>query len=220
MSRSFKAYSLVYFSACLLSLFFIDRDKSITEMIIKVFSLMFLSFLYLSSSKKINYFYVFILMNSIASDAFLIFDDDFMMFGILLLLTNRFLYIILARRALFNTSVKTLLTYLIPSLLLFVTIFILLKPYIQQISLSFFLMGITSAIMIGLSFFNYLKAMNKKNMFFLFGILLIVIADILIAFNKFLDYHITIVIIYTIMYYVARYLICLSMIDKKSSRLI
>ena len=77
--------------------------------------------------------------------------------------------------------------------------------------------GITSAIMIGLSFFNYLKAMNKKNMFFLFGILLIVIADILIAFNKFLDYHILLVIVYTIMYYIARYLICLSMIDKKSS---
>ncbi|WNW02228.1 lysoplasmalogenase family protein [Tenacibaculum sp. HL-MS23] len=217
MSRSFKAYSLVYFSACLLSLFFIDIDKSITEMVIKVFSLMFLSFLYLSSSKKINYFYVFILMNSIASDAFLIFDDDFMMFGILLLLINRFLYIILARKALFNTSVKILLTYLIPSLLLFITIFVLLKPYIQEISLPFFLMGITSAIMIGLSFFNYLKAMNKKNMFFLFGILLIVIADILIAFNKFLDYHILLVIVYTIMYYIARYLICLSMIDKKSS---
>ncbi|QXP73962.1 hypothetical protein H0I31_10845 [Tenacibaculum sp. AHE15PA] len=217
MSRSFKAYSLVYFSACLLSLFFIDTDKSITEMVIKVFSLMFLSFLYLSSSKKINYFYVFILMNSIASDAFLIFDDDFMMFGILLLLINRFLYIILARKALFNTSVKILLTYLIPSLLLFITIFVLLKPYIQEISLPFFLMGITSAIMIGLSFFNYLKAMNKKNMFFLFGILLIVIADILIAFNKFLDYHILLVIVYTIMYYIARYLICLSMIDKKSS---
>lgn len=186
-------------------------------MVIKVFSLMFLSFLYLSSSKKINYFYVFILMNSIASDAFLIFDDDFMMFGILLLLINRFLYIILARKALFNTSVKILLTYLIPSLLLFVTIFILLKPYIQEISLPFFLMGITSAIMIGLSFFNYLKTMNKKNMFFLFGILLIVIADILIAFNKFLDYHILLVVVYTIMYYIARYLICLSMIDKKSS---
>mgnify|MGYP005988672849 CR=1 FL=1 len=217
MSRSFKAYSLVYFSACLLSLFFIDTDKSIKEMVIKVFSLMFLSFLYLSSSKKINYFYVFILMNSIASDAFLIFDDDFMMFGILLLLINRFLYIILARKALFNTSVKILLTYLIPSLLLFVTIFILLKPYIQEISLPFFLMGITSAIMIGLSFFNYLKTMNKKNMFFLFGILLIVIADILIAFNKFLDYHILLVVVYTIMYYIARYLICLSMIDKKSS---
>ena len=220
MSRSFKTYSLAYFSACLLSLFFIDIDKSITEMIIKVFSLMFLSFLYLSSSKKINYFYVAILMNSIASDSFLIFDDDFMMLGILLLLTNRFIYIILVRKALFVTSAKTLLIFLIPSLLLFLTIFILLKPYIQQISLSFFLMGITSAIMIGLAFFNYLNTMNKKNLFFLFGISLIVIADVLIAFNKFLDYHILFVIIYTVMYYVARYLICLSMIDRRLSRLI
>ena len=217
MSINFKVSSSVYFLACLLSLFFIDIDMPATEMIIKVFSLMVLSFLYLSTSKKINYFYVLILMSSIASDAFLIFDDNFMMLGILLLLMNRILYIILARRALFNTSVKTLLIYLIPSLLLFVIIYILLKPYIQQISLSFFLMGITSAIVIGLAFFNYLKTMNKKDMFFLFGILLIVIADILIAFNKFLDYHLFIVIVYTIMYYVARYLICFSMIDKKTN---
>ncbi|WP_370642798.1 lysoplasmalogenase family protein [Tenacibaculum sp. Cn5-46] len=215
MPQKINLYSVAYFLACIVSLFFIDTGNSITEMIIKIFSLMFLSFLYLSSSKKINYFYLLILMNSIASDTFLIFDDAFMMLGIYLLLANRFLYIILSRRALFKTKPKMLLIYVIPSLLLFTTIFVLLKPYLQEISVSFILLGITSAIIIGLSFFNYLNEMNKRSKFFLFGVLLIVTADVLIAFNKFLDYNIIYVIVYTTMYYVARYLICVSMIERK-----
>ena len=215
MPQNINLYSVAYFLTCFVSLFFIDTGNSITEMIIKILSLMSLSFLYLSTSKKIDYFYLLILMNSIASDTFLIFDDVFMMLGIFLLLANRVLYIIISRRALFETKPKMLLIYVIPSLLLFTTIFVLLKPYLQEISLSFLSMGITSAIMIGLAFFNYLNEMNKKSKFFLFGILLIVTADVLIAFNKFLDYSLVYVIVYTAMYYVARYLICLSMIERK-----
>lgn len=216
MIKNINTYGLAYILACFMSLFFIDANASIIEMILKIMALIFLSFFYLSSSKKINYFYLIILMNSIASDTFLIFDDDFMMLGVMLLLANRFLYIIIARKAFLETKTNILITYLIPSLLLFVIIFVLLKPYLQEISLSFLLMGISSAIMIGLAFFNYLSKMNAKNKLFLFGVLLIVTADILIAINKFLDYHLTYVIVYTLMYYVARYLICESMIEKTS----
>ncbi len=214
MIKKINFYSAGYFLACLLSLFFIDVNVSITEMIIKIIALVFLSFLYLSSSKKINYIYLLVLMNSIASDTFLIFEDDFLVLGTILLLVNRVLYVILARRALFETNIKALLTYLIPGLLLFTVIFILLKPYLYQISSSFLLIGIFSVIAISLSFFNYLNKMNRKNKFFLFGILLIVIADVLIAFNKFLEYQLVYVITYTLMYYVARYLICQSMIEE------
>ena len=214
MIRKINFYSLAYFSACLISLFFIDTNASITEMIVKIMALVFLSFLYLSSSKKINYFYLFILMNSLASDTFLIFDDDFLLLGTSLLLANRILYIIIARKAFLETKTNILLTYLIPSLLLFAIIFVLLRPYLQEISLSFLFMGISSSIIIGLAFFNYLNKMNTKNKFFLFGVLLIVTADVLIAINKFLDYLLVYVIIYTSMYYVARYLICQSMIER------
>lgn len=214
MIKNINFYSVAYFVACLVSLFFIDVNASITEMIIKISALIFLSFLYLSSSKRINYFYLLVLMNSIASDTFLIFDDDFLTLGVILLLANRVLYIIISRRALFGLNPKTLLSYLLPSLLLFVIIYVLLKPYLEQISLSFLLIGISSAIVIGLSFMNFMNNMNKRNKLFFFGILLIVTADVLIAINKFLDYHLAYVIIYTMMYYVARYFICESMIEE------
>ncbi|WP_348718535.1 lysoplasmalogenase family protein [Tenacibaculum sp. 190130A14a] len=185
-------------------------------MTIKVTALLSLSFLYLTVSKKINYWYLLLLLSSIASDTFLIFEDSFLLFGVLLLLLNRVLYIIISRRALKDTDIKTLLFYMVPSFGLFIIFYVLLRPYLEEISSSFLLLGLTSATMILFSFLNYLNKMNLRNKYFLLGILLIVVADILIAYNKYLDYNLGYVIVYTSIYYIARYLICRAMILEKS----
>ncbi|CAL2104254.1 conserved membrane protein of unknown function [Tenacibaculum sp. 190130A14a] len=211
-----KTYSTVYFIACFVSFFFIDRGDQLMEMTIKVTALLSLSFLYLTVSKKINYWYLLLLLSSIASDTFLIFEDSFLLFGVLLLLLNRVLYIIISRRALKDTDIKTLLFYMVPSFGLFIIFYVLLRPYLEEISSSFLLLGLTSATMILFSFLNYLNKMNLRNKYFLLGILLIVVADILIAYNKYLDYNLGYVIVYTSIYYIARYLICRAMILEKS----
>ena len=108
MSFSFKIFSIAYVVASILSLFFIDVDKPITELILKIFSLQFFSFLYLSSSQKINYWYLLILMSSVVSDALFIFEDDFLKGGVFLLLLNRVLYLIIARKAMYKTKLKQL----------------------------------------------------------------------------------------------------------------
>lgn len=212
----FKLYSIIFFVACFLSLFFIDRGLPFLEMTIKVIALLSLSFLYLTASKKINYWYVLLLLSSIASDSFLTFEDSFLFLGVLLLLLNRFLYIIIARRALRETDIKTLLLYMVPSFGMFIIFYVLMKPYLEDISTSFLLLGLTSATMILFSFLNYLNKMNTKNRYYLLGILLIVVADILIAYNKYLDYNLFYVVMYTSIYYVARYLICRAMILEKN----
>ncbi|WP_435260750.1 lysoplasmalogenase family protein [Tenacibaculum sp. nBUS_03] len=214
MKHITNKYSILYFLISLLSLFFIDNE-AILELVLKLLSLTFLSFLYLSTSKKINYWYVLVLLSSIASDTSLIFDSDLLVVGTVLLIVNRILYIIISRRALYRTNLKTLTFYFVICLLVFVVIYILLKPYLQEISYIFISLGITSAIMILFAFLNYLNKMNTKNKLFLFGLFLIITGDILMAFNKFLDYRMAYVITYSIIYYVARYLICESMIVNK-----
>lgn len=216
MSLSFKVFSVAYVIACVASLFFIDVDKSITELILKIFSLLFLSFLYLNSAKKINYFYTLILMSSIVSDALLIFDEDFLKAGVLLLLLNRVLYLIIARKDMYKTKFKTLLTYLIPGLILFIIMSYLLRPYLKELSFSIYAICFLNATIVGMTFFNFLNKMSKENLFFFVGIFLIITSDFLIAYNKYIDYRLYYVIIYTIMYYVARYLICYSMIKKRT----
>ncbi|AZJ35502.1 hypothetical protein D6T69_08190 [Tenacibaculum singaporense] len=215
MSFSFKIFSIAYIVASILSLFFIDVDKPITELILKIFSLQFLSFLYLSSSQKINYWYLLILMSSVVSDALFIFEEDFLKGGVFLLLLNRVLYLIIARKAMYKTKLKTLLTYLIPGLILFLIISVLLRPYLKELSYSIFIICFLNATIVGITFFNFLNKMSKENLFFFLGIFLIITADFLIAYNKYIDYKLYYVVTYTIVYYVARYLICVSMIEKK-----
>lgn len=215
-SLSFKVFSIAYAIACITSLFFIDVDKSINELILKIVSLLFLSFLYLNSSQKINYFYILILMSSIVSDALLIFDEDFLKAGVLLLLLNRVLYFILAKKSMLKTTIKSLLTYLVPGFIIFLIISYLLKPYLVEISFSVFFISLLDAIVIGLTFFNFLNKMTRNNLFFFLGIFLITTADFLMAYNKFVDYQLFIVVIYTVMYYIARYLICYTMIKKST----
>ncbi|CAL2092167.1 YhhN-like protein [Tenacibaculum sp. 190524A02b] len=214
MLAKINTYTLLYFIASILSLFFIDND-SMTELILKLFALTFLSFLYLSETQKINYWYVLVLLCSIASDAFFIFEDDFLIVAAALLFVNKILYIIIARRALFQTKLKTLLFYFTVCLLVFVIFYVMLKPYVEQISYTFILLGVSNTLAILFAFLNYLNKMNKENKHFLFGIFLIIFCDILMAFNKFLEYQILYVIIYTSIYYVARYLICRSLIIEK-----
>ncbi|CAM1361150.1 lysoplasmalogenase family protein [Tenacibaculum xiamenense] len=210
-------YAILYFLSSLLSLIFIDND-SILELVLKLLSLIFLSFMYLNRSRVINIWYLMVLLFSIASDAFLIFDTDLLVIGSMLLIANRILYIIIARRAIFQTKLNLLIFYLVLCLLLFVVIYIVLKPYLKEILGIFMTMGLSSAIMILFAYLNYLNKMNRRNKYFLFGLFLIIIADVLMTFNKFLDYSIIYVIAYTMIYYIARYLICESMIVGKRRR--
>ncbi len=210
-------YVVLYFLSSLLSLIFIDND-SILELVLKLLSLIFLSFRYLNKSRIINFWYLLILLFSITSDAFLIFDTDLLFIGSMLLIANRFLYIIIARKAIFTTKPSTLIFYLVLCLLLFIVIYIILKPYLKEIIGIFMTMGISSCVMLLFAYLNYLNNMNRRNKYFLFGLFLIITADVLMIFNKFLDYNIFYVIVYTSIYYIARYLICEAMIVGKRRR--
>ncbi|SEC30681.1 YhhN-like protein [Tenacibaculum sp. MAR_2009_124] len=212
-----KKFAILYFIASVLSLVFIDND-SIIELVLKLLSLTFLSFMYLNRSRVINIWYLLVLLFSIASDAFLIFDTDLLFIGSMLLIINRFLYIIIARRAIFQTKLHLLIFYLVLCLLLFVVIYIILRPYLKEILGIFMTMGFSSCVMLLFAYLNYLNRMNRRNKYFLFGLFLIITADVLMIFNKFLDYNILYVIAYTSIYYVARYLICESMIVGKPRR--
>ena len=212
-------YTLLYLTISLLSFIFIDNDSTI-ELILKLLSILSLTFMYLNKTRIINYYYLLVLLFSMASDAFLIFSEDFLFIGSLPLIANRFLYIIIASKAIIQTKLKFLIFYLFLSLLVFIVIYTILKPYIQEIVEIFIVMGLSSVVMVLFSYINYLNKMNRRNKLYFIGLFLLVFADILMTFNNFIDYNIMYVFSYTFIYYIARYLICDSMIInlKKSTK--
>lgn len=88
---------ILYFIFSFTSLFFIDVQELAIEMVLKLCSTFFLCFYYLNNSKRINYWYLTLLLSSMASDSFLVFDAEFLLFGTLLIVLNRVLYIIILR---------------------------------------------------------------------------------------------------------------------------
>lgn len=215
MGLKFKIYTTIYFLACFVSLFFIDAGTSLEEMVVKILSLVFLAFLYISVSKDINYWYILILMCIIGSDSFFVFDPDFLTEGVILVLIERFLYFIILRKTLSKIKIVSLLTYMIPGILIFGTLLYIYLPYLKDMLGTLFVICFFNITLISVAYLNFLQKNDQKNLFFLLGIFMISAVDFLMVYNKYLDYNFYYVIGYTLTYYTARYLICYSIIEER-----
>ncbi|WP_271405169.1 hypothetical protein [Tenacibaculum soleae] len=215
MGLKFKIYTTIYFLACFVSLFFIDAGTSLEEMVVKILSLVFLAFLYISVSKDINYWYILILMCIIGSDSFFVFDPDFLTEGVILVLIERFLYFIILRKTLSKIKIVSLLTYMIPGILIFGTVLYIYLPYLKDMLGTLFIICFFNITLISIAYLNFLQKNDQKNLFFLLGIFMISGVDFLMVYNKYLDYNFYYVIGYTLTYYTARYLICYSIIEER-----
>ena len=215
MGLKFKIYTTIYFLACFVSLFFIDAGTSLEEMVVKILSLVFLAFLYISVSKDINYWYILILMCIIGSDSFFVFDPDFLTEGVILVLIERFLYFIILRKTLSKIKIVSLLTYMIPGILIFGTVLYIYLPYLKDMLGTLFIICFFNITLISVAYLNFLQKNDQKNLFFLLGIFMISAVDFLMVYNKYLDYNFYYVIGYTLTYYTSRYLICYSIIEER-----
>lgn len=100
--------------------------------------------------------------------------------------------------------------YLVPFFVAFVLIIPLLSSYIyENISIYSYVIGGLSVIIMLLGFINYLYSFSMKSKLMFLGLLIIIM-----TYNKFVDYEIFYIIVYTLMYCVARFLICEAMIEK------
>ena len=209
-------YLILFCITSLISLFFIDSDTDALELFFKLASIISLLLLYLKKTKKINVWYILILVFSCFYTFFLIYDTDFLAIGTFLMIVNRAIYVIIALKLMLRINYKKVTIYLLTFLIPVVVIFPQLKEHLEGLSFPILTIGLLSALMCALAYTNYLKKMNHQNKFFLLGLLLFVIADILITINRFIDYKFYFVVIYTSIYYVARYLICSAMINEKN----
>jgi len=213
----FDFYKLLFILTAFFSLFFIDKGYSLLELFLKVISLVFLCFYYLKKTKKINYVYILVILFSCLSSSLLIFEKTFLTLGTLFLLMNRWLYIIISRRAFSLKNYKKLIFFVFVFLIPVVIIFPQLKSSLNELVYPILLIGLSSAVMCAFAFVNYLNKMVFHNKYFVIGMLLFVLADILTVYNQFISYDPYFVITYTSLYFIARYTVCEAMIVKKTN---
>lgn len=207
-----------YIVLSVLVLFSIYYDNLTDEFIYKVFSLLSLSFLYLTNSHRINIWYVLILVFSIISDSLLIFGSDFRLEGTVCLLLNRVFYIMIVKNVLYKYSIKRLLSYSIPFFLMFFIVFYMVYDLLGDLFYPSLIFGLISVLLGLLSFLNYLDTTKRQNFYFFLGIFIIIVSDILMTVATFLDESMSYILIYHILYFIARYIIYKAMLVNKTNR--
>lgn len=211
------ALTIFYVVTSIIVLYTIAIEDVHLESIFKLISLVALSFLYVSSSKKINFSYVTILLISIISDVLLAYNSEAVVSGAVLLIINRILYVIIVKDEVLKVPVKILLFYSLPFLVSFLLLFFMLID--SEYSAVILIYGIFSVVMAVFAFVNYINTKHIENLWYFIAIFMIIVADALVAISTFQDYKVTYVVIYTFLYVIARYLICKAMILKSEIEL-
>lgn len=213
--KNVTLFTTLYILASLLVLYVVTIEDLNFEFAVKLAALLSLSFLYLETTPKVNYWYVVILLFSIVSDSLFVFEAHFYHEALFLLVLNRFLYIIIIYHSILKHSLKTLLLYAIPFLFIFSMIYLILYEYVNDVQLLVFTMGIVSISLVLFAFLNLLTKNNSKALYFFLGVLIFPIADVLTAISNYISPSPYYIVIYHLMYYVGRYLIFRSMILKR-----
>lgn len=208
-------FTVLYVVLSLLVLSSIYKNIPVHEFATKIFTLLSLSFFYLTNVKKINIWFVLVMVSCIISDSLLVYGTDFRLEGIIFLLLSRIFYIILLKDVIFQFSKKQLLFYSIPFFITFFLVFYAVSDLLDTLLYPSLIFGLTTVVVGLLSFLNYLYKFNLHSLYFFFGIFLVIISDILMTLSAFLGEKPIYVVIYHVFYYVALYLICLAMIGKK-----
>lgn len=118
-----------------------------------------------------------------------------------------------------NTLSKDyLLTYSIPFFLTFFVVFYMVYDVLGELFYPSLVFGVISVALGVLSFINYLDVNKPKNLYFFLGIFIIVISDILMTVATFLDETLSYILVYHILYFIARYIIYRAMVVEKINR--
>ncbi len=173
--------------------------------------------LYLISVKKANFWYVSALFFSFWGDTFLLFKQDFFLFGLVSFLMAHILYIKISANYLKMISPSKILGASIPFIIAFGSIIYLIKDGLTEMLIPVIIYGIIISTFGTIALINYSQEKSTENLWLLLGAIIFIISDSLLAINMFYEAKSIYGVSIMITYIVAQYLICKVMIVKDSN---
>ena len=215
MKKQTKVFSVLFLIIVVLHIFGLLYNE-ILGVLTKPFITILLAVVYLSAVKKPSFWYISALFFSFWGDTFLLFKDQFFLYGLVSFLVAHILYIKISSGYLRKISFAKIITASIPFILVFGSIVLLIKDNLGDMLIPVIIYGIIISAFGTLSLLNYQQQRTTENLWLFLGALIFIISDSFLAINKFYEaremYGITIMITYI----VAQYLICKAMIVKDS----
>lgn len=212
-------YLIVYVFVLLIELYGIFIQKNILELISKPFLTITLLVMYIRKANTKSNKYIIILVLLAFIDFALIYRDNtiFLSLAMIFLILTHLIYIKILYKNNRAISFYRFSIYFIPFLICLSVIFLVIKDQIGSLLylslFHIFLLFIVTNIV----FLNYLQKNKKSSLTLFWGFFILIFANFLFAFNIFLNMGVNILIISTLLYAVAQYMICIAMINNVSS---
>lgn len=215
ISKKNSSFFLIYVFTLLVELFAVYTNKKSLEVVFKPFLSILLLITYMVLAKQIDYRYILILFLSLVSDYLLIFRKDNFKFilGVVLIGISHLIYIKIIKQSLRSFKIINFAKYLIPFLVILGVLFFITSYKFDEVFYVLLIHALLLLITINFAFLKYIESNRRENLVLFLGFFLFFIADCFYTIYKFFDTkNILYILLVTLIYAVAQYLICRVMI--------
>lgn len=184
--------------------------------IFKPLILLSLITLYALSVSKINKMYVLALICSLLGDVFLMFEGElYFIIGLISFLLAHLLFINIVIKEIKKNTIKNIIIAAFPFVIVFSLLIFRLKNSLGEMLFPVIIYGIIIATFGTVSLINFREKKSMKSIFMLFGAIIFMISDSVLAINKFYEQAHIFEIIVMATYVLAQYFIYRAMILNK-----
>lgn len=202
-----KGLTLLFFIVSILDIIGVAINNTMLQVVFKPMIIISLIALYYFTVAKKNKWYLLALAFSFLGDVFLMDKNNLFMFGIASFLVTQLLYIFIIVKQMEKPSnfKKYLYTFLFANYVVY--LITLLKPNLGELLYPVIIYGITIAIFGLVATLNYVTKRTKSALILMFGAVLFIASDSMIALNKFHESQSFYPVAIMVTYVLAQYLI-------------
>ena len=206
--KKLRILALIFFTISILDVIGIISKVDWIRYLFKPLIILSLIALYCYSVAKVNKWYIIALIFSFMGDVLLLNKFNYFLFGIGSFLITQVLFIKIIAGQLEKSALKLKIIAVLPFSVFYMALMYILRGKLEEFFLPVAIYGITISVFGTVSLLNYLiskKSITSK--YLLYGAIIFIASDSMIALNKFYEPHIFYPAAIIITYIMAQYLI-------------
>ena len=208
--------SILFIIISIIDIYAVIAENQLLEIIFKPLLMTCLAVVYLVSVKKPNFWFISALFFSFWGDVFLLFKEEFFVFGLASFLAAHILFIKITSAFIKKPALSKVIISAIPFVVFLFSLLYLIKSNLGEMMIPVIVYGITISSFGAVAFLNYITNKSIENGWLFLGTIIFIASDSLIAINRFYEPNAMYGVVIMTTYIVAQYLICKAMIVKNS----
>lgn len=208
--------SILFIIISIIDIYAVIAENQLLEIIFKPLLMTCLAVVYLVSVKKPNFWFISALFFSFWGDVFLLFKEEFFVFGLASFLAAHILFIKITSAFIKKPALSKVIISAIPFVVFLFSLLYVIKDNLGEMLIPVIVYGITISSFGAVAFLNYITNKSIENGWLFLGTIIFIASDSLIAINRFYEPNAMYGVVIMTTYIVAQYLICKAMIVKNS----